>query len=33
LQASSTMDPQLLALLLGELSTLASVYHLPPQVG
>ena len=29
---SSTMDPQLLQMLLGELSTLASVYHLPPSV-
>jgi AP-1 complex subunit beta-1 len=31
-QTSATMDPQLLATLLGSLSTLSSVYHLPPSV-
>ncbi|KAK9908655.1 hypothetical protein WJX75_001085 [Coccomyxa subellipsoidea] len=29
-QGTATMDPQLLATLLGNLSTLSSVYHLPP---
>lgn len=31
-QGTATMDPQLLATLLGNLSTLSSVYHLPPSV-
>lgn len=31
-QGTATMDPQLLSTLLGNLSTLASVYHLPPSV-
>ena len=29
--AAAPLDPPLLAALLGELSTLSSVYHLPPQ--
>ncbi|CAL8461997.1 g1528 [Coccomyxa elongata] len=29
-QGTATMDPQLLSTLLGNLSTLSSVYHLPP---
>ena len=32
-QGGSTMDPQLLQTLVGNLSTLSSVYHLPPTVG
>lgn len=32
-QDTSSMDPKLLQTLLGNLSTLSSVYHLPPSVG
>jgi vesicle coat complex subunit len=31
-QDTSTIDPRLLQTLLGNLSTLSSVYHLPPSV-
>ena len=31
-QDTSSMDPKLLQTLLGNLSTLSSVYHLPPSV-
>ena len=31
-QDTSAMDPKLLQTLLGNLSTLSSVYHLPPSV-
>ena len=31
-QDTSAMDPRLLQTLLGNLSTLSSVYHLPPSV-